>query len=45
MIYELLPLTSRGLKNARLDILNLCASHDIVCIQEHWLMPHDLSVF
>ena len=33
-----------GIKNALGELNGQCNSHDIVCIQEHWLMPHDLSV-
>jgi len=26
------------------DVVRLCKSHDIVCLQEHWLLPGDLSL-
>jgi len=35
----------RSIKNSMPDILRLCDSHDIVCIQEHWLLPHELDMF
>ena len=34
----------RSLKNSIVDIRNLCNSHDIILIQEHWLMPFELDI-
>ena len=34
----------RSVKNSIQDVYNLCESHDIVCLQEHWLLPCDLHV-
>ena len=34
----------RSAKNSFMDINNLCAVHDIVVIQEHWLLPFELGL-
>ena len=34
----------RSLKNSLHDICTLCTTHDIVLLQEHWLLPGDLSM-
>lgn len=34
----------RSLKNSKCEIIRLCDTHDIVCLQEHWLLPCDLSL-
>jgi len=34
----------RSVKSSLQDVISLCESHDIVCIQEHWLLPHELSL-
>jgi len=33
----------RSVKNSRPDVWELCNNHDIVCVQEHWLMSHELD--
>ena len=33
----------RSLKISMHDILQLCETHDIVCLQEHWLLPNELD--
>ena len=32
-----------GLKQFLHEVFNLCNKHDIICIQEHWLLPHELN--
>jgi exonuclease III len=34
----------RGIKNAFHAINNMCSQHDIIFIQEHWLLPCDLAL-
>ena len=34
----------RSIKSALPDIVRLCDMHDIICIQEHWLLPNELSI-
>ena len=34
----------RSLKSAMYDVLQLCETHDVVCLQEHWLLPNELSM-
>ena len=33
---------SRSVKNSIKDVIGLCDEHDIVCLQEHWLLPSEL---
>ena len=33
----------RSIKNSMHDVLRLCKSHDIICLQEHWLLPTELG--
>ena len=33
----------RSVKNSLIDIQNLCNSHDIILLQETWLMPNDVT--
>lgn len=33
----------RSVRNALHDVLALCESYDIICLQEHWLLPCDLG--
>jgi len=33
----------RSLKNSLAVVYDLCNSHDIVLLQEHWLIPNDMS--
>jgi len=34
----------RSFKNSIIDIKNLCDTHDIVLLQEHWLLPFELGI-
>ena len=34
----------QGYKGSIVDVKYLCQNHDVILIQEHWLMPHDLSL-
>ena len=34
----------RSLKSSLMDVRSLCSTHDIVFLQETWLLPHDLSI-
>ena len=34
----------RGVKSSLPELQLLCETHDIVCLQEHWLLPYDLSM-
>jgi len=34
----------RSLKSALYDVQQLYESHDIVCLQEHWLLPTELGI-
>jgi len=34
----------RSLKNCLVDMLTLCDRHDIILIQEHWLLPFELGI-
>jgi len=34
----------RSIKNCYPVIADLCSAHDIVLIQEHWLMPDELTM-
>ena len=34
----------RSMKNSIHDIRELCRSHDLVLLQEHWLLPFELSL-
>jgi exonuclease III len=34
----------RSIKNSIHDVQRLCTSHDIICIQEHWLLPTELEL-
>ena len=34
----------RSLKSAVHDVLQLCETHDVVCLQEHWLLPSELGI-
>ena len=34
----------RSIKNSIHDVQRLCTSHDIICIQEHWLLPNELEL-
>ena len=31
------------MKSSLVDVIRLCNSHYIVCLQEHWLLPHELQ--
>ena len=33
----------RSIKSSTVEVKNLCESHDIVAIQEHWLLPFELD--
>ena len=33
----------KGLSSARSEVVRLCDSYSIVCVQEHWLFPYDIS--
>lgn len=33
----------RSVKNSLVDVIRLCNGHDIVCLQEHWLLPNELN--
>jgi len=33
----------RSVKNSLTDVCNLCSMHDIVLLQEHWLLPFDFG--
>jgi exonuclease III len=37
-------LNCRSLKSSMQDVNRLCESHDIVCLQEHWLLPSELGL-
>jgi len=26
------------------DILQLCETHNVICLQEHWLLPNELDI-
>ena len=34
----------RSVKNSMHDVQRLCNSHDIVCLQEYWLLPTELGL-
>jgi exonuclease III len=34
----------RSVKSSINEIQSLCDSNDIVCLQEHWLLPNELNV-
>ncbi len=34
----------RSVKNSNYDVINLCNKCDIVCLQEHWLLPNELNI-
>ena len=34
----------RSVKNSMRDVLRLCESYDIICLQEHWLLPNELNL-
>jgi len=34
----------RSIKNSLLDIRELCCSHDLVFLQEHWILPFELNL-
>jgi len=34
----------RSLKNSLQDIISLCDSHDLICLQETWLLPSELHL-
>ena len=34
----------RSIKSSTMEVKNLCESHDIVAIQEHWLLPFELDI-
>lgn len=36
-------LNCRSLKNSHRDVMSLCDAHDVVFLQETWLLPHDLG--
>lgn len=33
----------RSIRNSLIEVQQLCMRHDIVLLQEHWLLPHDLQ--
>jgi exonuclease III len=33
----------RSVKNSLHDVLELCKTNDIICLQEHWLLPNDIA--
>jgi len=35
----------RSVKNSVNDVKLLCLDHDIICLQEHWLLPFELDFF
>ena len=37
-------LNCRSLKSSMHDVNRLCESHDLVCLQEHWLLPSELGL-
>lgn len=37
-------LNCRSLKSSFQDVNRLCDTHDIVCLQEHWLLPSELGL-
>ena len=41
---QLCTFNCRSVKNCLPDVMNLCRSHDLVLLQEHWLLPHELSL-
>jgi len=34
----------RSVKNSVFDVQKLCESHDIIFLQEHWLLPFELNM-
>jgi len=40
---SLCTLNCRSVKNSVVEISSLCNDYDIVFLQEHWLLPHDLD--
>ena len=34
----------KGLSSSKSELCNLCRSHSLVCVQEHWLFPNDMSL-
>ena len=34
----------RSVKRSWQDVAFLCRNYDIICLQEHWLLPHDLNL-
>jgi len=34
----------RSLKSSVYDVIQMCEKHDIVCLQEHWLLPSELGM-
>jgi len=34
----------RSLKSSLYEIRQLCADHDLICVQEHWLLPFELNM-
>jgi len=34
----------RSIKSSTVEVKNLCETHDIVAIQEHWLLPFELDI-
>ena len=35
----------RSVKNSLQTVRNLCSTHDVIALQETWLLPHDLTMF
>lgn len=34
----------RSVKSSIMEIKDLCAKSDFVCLQEHWLLPNEVSL-
>jgi len=42
--FSICSFNCHSIKSSLPDIYQLCESHDIVCIQEHWLLPAELNM-
>ena len=43
-VLKMASFNCKGLNSAKIEIARLCDSHSIICLQELWLFPNDLSL-
>jgi len=42
--FRLASFNCRSVKSSLDEVRDLCDKNDIVCLQEHWLLPNELNV-